>query len=112
LEKRRWWFRRFRARRREIIKNTAAHLANILYELGATDVFIGYPRDIKRDKPAEGNNSWPYWLTIKAIARAAENYGIAVYLVPEDGTSKVCARHGCEVQREPRAAWYGAPTGI
>jgi putative transposase len=53
---------------------------------------------------------WPYWEIAKAIARAAENYGIAVYLVPEESTSKVCARHGCEVVRKPRGlAWcpYG-----
>jgi putative transposase len=42
--------------------------------------------------------------------RAAENLGTAVYLVPEESTSKVCARHGCEVERKPRGlAWcpYG-----
>jgi putative transposase len=102
LEKRRWLYRRFRMRKRELIKNMAAHLAKMLYTLGVTDVYIGYPRDIKRDKPTEGNNAWPYWQTIEEIARAAENYGIAVYLVPEENTSKVCARHGCEVVREPR----------
>jgi putative transposase len=102
LEKRKWLYRRFRVRKRELIKNMAAHLAKTLRELGATDIFIGYPRDIKHDKPTENNNAWPYWQTIKEIARAAENYGIAAYLVPEENTSKVCARHGCEVQREPR----------
>jgi len=102
LEKRKWWFRRFRVRKRELIKNMAAHLAKMLRELGVTDVYIGYPRNIKLDKPTEGNNAWPYWQTIKEIARAAENYGIAAYLVPEENTSKVCARHGCEVVREPR----------
>jgi putative transposase len=102
LEKRKWWFRRFRVRKRELIKNMAAHLAKTLRELGATDIFIGYPRDIAHNKPTENNNAWPYWQTIKEIARAAENYGIAAYLVPEENTSKVCARHGCEVQREPR----------
>jgi putative transposase len=102
LEKRKWLYRRFRVRERELIKNMAAHLAKMLRELGVTDVYIGYPRNIKRDKPTEGNNAWPYWQTIEEIARAAENYGIAVYLVPEENTSKVCARHGCEVVREPR----------
>jgi putative transposase len=102
LEKRKWWFRRFRVRKRELIKNMAAHLAKLLRELGVTDIFIGYPRDIKRDKPTEGSNAWPYWQTIKEIARAAENYGIAAYLVPEENTSRICACHGCEVVREPR----------
>ena len=102
LEKRKWLYRRFRMRKRELIKNMAAHLAKMLYELGVTEVYIGYPRDIAHNKPAERNNAWPYWQTIEEIARAAENYGIAVYLVPEENTSKVCARHGCEVVRGPR----------
>jgi putative transposase len=102
LEKRKWLYRRFRMRKRELIKNMAAHLAKTLLELGVTEIYIGYPRDIKRDKPTENNNAWPYWQTIKEIARAAENFGIATYLVPEENTSKVCARHGCEVVREPR----------
>jgi putative transposase len=102
LEKRKWLFRRFRMRKRELIKNMAAHLAKMLYELGVTEIYIGYPRDIAHNKPAERNNSWPYWQTIREIARAAENYGIAVYLVPEENTSRICARHGCEVVREPR----------
>jgi putative transposase len=102
LEKRKWLYRKFRVRKRELIKNMAAHLAKMLRELGVTDVYIGYPRNIKRDKPTENNNAWPYWQTIREITRAAENLGIAAYLVPEENTSKVCARHGCEVVREPR----------
>ena len=102
LERRRWLYRRFRVRKREIIKNMAAHLAEMLRELGVTEVYIGYPRDIAHNKPAERNNAWPYWQTKKEIVRAAENYGIAAYLVPEENTSKTCARHGCEVVREPR----------
>jgi putative transposase len=89
-------------RKRELIKSTAAHIAKMLRELGVTDVHIGYPRNIKRDKPTENNNAWPYWQTIREIARAAENLGIAAYLVPEENTSRVCARHGCEVVRGPR----------
>jgi putative transposase len=102
LEKRKWLFRRYRVRKRELIKNMAAHLVKMLHTLGATEIYIGYPRDIAHNKPAERNNAWPYWQTIKEIARAAENYGIAAYLVPEENTSKTCARHGCEVVRGPR----------
>jgi putative transposase len=102
LEKRKWLYRRFRMRKRELIKNMAAHLAKTLRELGVTEIYIGYPRDIKRDKPTENNNAWPYWLVIKEIARATENLGIAVYSVPEENTSRICARHRCEVVRKPR----------
>jgi len=39
---------------------------------------------------------------MQEIAGAAENYGITVYAVPEDNTSKTCARHDCEIERQPR----------
>jgi transposase len=44
----------------------------------------------------------PYWLVMQEIAGAAENYGIAVYAVPEESTSSYCARYGCEIERQPR----------
>jgi len=37
-----------------------------------------------------------------ARATTLENRGIALFAVPEDGTSCVCARHGCGVTRGPR----------
>jgi putative transposase len=102
LEKRIFLYRQYRLRKQELIKNLAMHLAKTLLKLGVREIYIGYPRNINHDKPTEGNNTWPYWQTIKEIARAAENLGIAAYLVPEENTSKVCARHGYEVVREPR----------
>ena len=36
------------------------------------------------------------------LATTLENHGIAAFEIPEDSTSKVCARHGCEVVRKPR----------
>jgi putative transposase len=39
---------------------------------------------------------------MQEIAGAAENYGIAVYAVPEESTSSYCARYGCEIERQPR----------
>jgi putative transposase len=36
------------------------------------------------------------------LATTLENHGIPAFEIPEDGTSKKCARHGCEVQRGPR----------
>jgi putative transposase len=45
---------------------------------------------------------WSYRRLEQRIAVAAENRGIPAFEIPEDGTSKVCARHGCEVVRKPR----------
>jgi putative transposase len=36
------------------------------------------------------------------LATTLENAGIPVFAVSEDGTSKECAYHGCEVKRSPR----------
>ena len=72
--------------------------ARLCKELGVSAVFIGYPRGIARDKPGKGNtNLWSYRKLEQRIAVTAENRGISVFKVPEDNTSKVCARHGCEV---------------
>jgi putative transposase len=45
---------------------------------------------------------WSYRRLERRIAVAAENRGIPAFEISEDGTSKTCARHGCEVQRGPR----------
>ena len=80
-----------------------AHLANTLKALNIGVVFIGYPRNIARDKAGKGNtNMWGYKELITRMSITLENYGIAVFAVPEDGTSRLCARHGCEVVRMPR----------
>jgi len=102
LEKRRWLARRFKRRRAELIKNAAAHFAKLACALGVSEVYIGYPRYLSQDKPSENNAAWPYRKIVQEIACVAENFGIAVYAVPEDGTSKTCAYHGCKVVREPR----------
>jgi putative transposase len=36
------------------------------------------------------------------LATTLENHGIAAFAVSEDGTSRTCAWHGCEVKRSPR----------
>jgi len=102
LEKRRWFQRRYRRRKGELIKNMAAHLMKTLIEHGVTAVYIGYPRSINQDKANERNSSWPCWKVMIEIARCAENFGIAVYAIEESDTSKYCAYHGCEVERRPR----------
>jgi putative transposase len=90
-------------RREQIFANAAAHVVRICEELGVAVLLLGYPRGIAQDKPGKGNtNLWSYRKLERRIAVTAENRGIPAFEVPEDGTSKVCARHGCEVVRGPR----------
>jgi putative transposase len=72
-------------------------------ELNVAVLLLGYPRGVARDKPGKGNsNMWSYRRLVQRIAVAAENHGIPAFEIPEDGTSKKCARHECEVVRGPR----------
>jgi len=81
----------------------AAHLARKCSELNVGIVFIGYPRNIAQEKPGKGNtNLWSYQKLVQRLATTLENHGIAAFAVPEDGTSIICARHGCGVVRKPR----------
>ena len=53
---------------------------------------------------------WSYRKLKMRLATTFENHGIAAFEIPEDNTSKTCARHACEVTRKPRGlAWcpYG-----
>jgi putative transposase len=102
-EMRRRLYEKVKRRREQIFANAAAHLIRICEELGVAVLLLGYPRGIARDKPGKGNTSmWSYRRLEQRIAVAAENRGIPVFEIPEDGTSKTCARHGCEVVRKPR----------
>ena len=102
-EKRGWLYSRMKRRREQTFANLAAHMARELENRGVSVVFIGYPRNIAREKPGKGNsNAWSYWELITRMSVTLENHGIALFAVPENGTSKVCARHGCEMMRMPR----------
>jgi len=102
-EVRRRLYERRKRRREQIFANSAAHLVKMCEELGVAVLLLGYPRGVARDKPGKGNtNLWSYRKLEQRIAVAAENRGIPAFEIPEDGTSKKCARHGCEVVRGPR----------
>jgi len=86
-----------------LFANSAAHLAGVCLELNVSAVFIGGLRGIARDKPGKGNtNVWSYRKLKQRLATTLENHGIPAFEIPEDNTSKKCARHGCEVVRKPR----------
>ena len=102
-EKRQRLYEKMRRRREQVFANSAAHLIRVCEELGVAVLLLGYPRGVAQDKPGKGNtNMWSYRKLERRIAVTAENHGIPVFKVPEDNTSKECARHGCEVQRGPR----------
>jgi putative transposase len=102
-EMRRRFYEKRRRRRDQVFANSAAHLARMCLELKVSAVFIGGLRGIAHDKPSKGNtNMWSYQKLKMRLATTLENYGIAAFEIPEDDTSRVCARHGCEVVRKPR----------
>jgi putative transposase len=102
-EERRRLYDKRKRRREQIFANNAADLARRARELGVDTVFIGGLRGLAHDKPGKGNsNMWSYRELKQRLAITLENHGIAAFELPEDNTSKVCARHGCEVVRKPR----------
>jgi putative transposase len=101
-ERRRLYDKR-RRRRDQVFANMAADLARRARACGVDTVFIGGMRGLAHDKPGKGNtNMWSYRELKKRLAITFENHGIALFEIPEDNTSKVCARHGVEVVRKPR----------
>ena len=107
-------FRRLNRRRRRLFRklvrrmahlywNLANHMVRGLWELGVSKIYLGYPRDIVRER---GNklttNMWRYRELMDAIELKAQEYGIRVYEVLEYNTSNRCAVHGTKVARGPR----------
>jgi len=102
-EMRRRFYEKRKRHRDQLFANGVAHLIRMCEELGVAVLLLGYPRGVAQDKPGKGNtNLWGYRQLEQRIAVTAENHGIPVFEIPEDNTSKTCARHGCEVKRGPR----------
>ena len=90
-------------KRSQVLANMAAHVAQELATRGVSVAFVGYPKDTARDRAGKGDaNVRDCWKLMLRLAATLENYGIAAFEVPEEGTSKLCARHGCRVERMPR----------
>ena len=78
-------------------------MAHKCSELNVGVVLVGYPRGIAHERAGEENTDfWSYRRLLQRLATTLENRGIALFAVPKDGASRVCARHGCEVVRKPR----------
>jgi putative transposase len=102
-EERRRLYDKQRRRRDQVFANMAADLARRARALRVDTVFIGGLRGLAHDKPGKGNtNMWSYRKLKQRLAITLENHEIALFEISENGTSRTCARHGCEVVRKPR----------
>jgi len=102
-EERRRLFDKRKRRRGQTHANVAAHLKNEAIRRNVGIVLIGYPWGISQEKPGKGNtNMWSQRRQLLRLAITFENAGIPAFAVSEDGTSRECAYHGCEVVRKPR----------
>ncbi|ADY01906.1 transposase, IS605 OrfB family [Vulcanisaeta moutnovskia 768-28] len=94
---------KLRRRLLHLYRNLASHLIKKLHELGVSTIYLGYPFNIAQEN---GNkftvNMWSYRKLMEVIELKAQEYGIKVYEVLEYNTSKYCAYHGVEVNRQPR----------
>jgi len=86
-----------------LYRNFASHLMRELHERGVSIIYLGYPLNIAQQK---GNkftvNLWSYRELMNIIELKAQEYGMRVFEVIEYNTSKYCAYHGVEVERDPR----------
>ncbi|MCC6004361.1 MAG: transposase [Thermofilum sp.] len=102
-EERRRRFDKRRRRRDQTFDNVASHVRGEAVKRNIGIVFIGYPWYISQEKPGKGNvNMWGQRKLMLRLATTFENAGIPAFAVSEDGTSRKCAYHGCEVLRKPR----------
>jgi transposase len=96
-------FKKLTRRLLHLYRNFASHLLKALHERGVSIIYLGYPLNIAQDK---GNkftvNLWSYRELMGIIELKAQECGMRVFEVIEYNTSKYCAYHGVEVEREPR----------
>ena len=101
-EKRRL-FKKLIRRLLHLYRNFASHLLRELHELGVSTIYLGYPFNIAQQR---GNkftvNMWSYRKLMEVIELKAQEYGMRVFEVIEYNTSRICAYHGVEVERDPR----------
>ena len=100
---RRRLFKKLSRRLLHLYRNFASHLLKMLHERGVSIIYLGYPFNIAQDK---GNkftvNLWSYRKLMEVIELKAQEYGMRVFEVIEYNTSKYCAYHGVQVERDPR----------
>jgi len=102
MKKERIFFKLYR-RLLHYYRALASHLAEYLWSLGVSTVYLGYFYFISQDKGNKFTSSiWSYRKLIDAIVNKLYEYGIKTYLVVEYNTSRFCAYHGVKVDRKTR----------
>jgi putative transposase len=104
-----------RERLRHYYRTAIRFLARTLHEMGANEVFVGYPYLVSQDDGNEYNvNIWWFNKVIRWLGEVLEEYGIKLNVVNEYGTSKQCsicnANH--ENGRVKRGLYICPVTGI
>jgi len=88
-ELRRWLYEMRESHRDQTFANVAKHIARELKRHGVSIVFIGYPEV-------------SYCKLIQYLSTTLEDYDIAAFAVDEYLSSRICAWHGCNVERIER----------
>jgi putative transposase len=102
-------------RLRHYYRTAVRFLARTLHEMGANEVFVGYPYLVSQDDGNEYNtNVWWFNKVIRWLGEVLEEYGIKLNMVNEYGTSRQCsicnANH--ENGRVKRGLYVCPVTGI
>jgi putative transposase len=96
-EVRRRLYDKQRRRREQIFANMAAHLIKKCAWSCASALCSSRACAESRDKPGRGNtNMWGYRGLRQRLTVTLENHGITLFEIPENGASKVCARHAAK----------------
>ncbi len=91
----RMMYRKWRRQARRYINTAVRKLAEELYSIGVSTVYVGYPKLISQ---SNGNFNtvqvWSYWYLLRRLSEVLEEYDIKVVFVNEAHTSSYCPLHG------------------
>jgi putative transposase len=102
-------------RLRHYYRTAVRFLARTLHEMGANEVFVGYPYMVSQDDGNEYNvNIWWFNKVIRWLGEVLQEYGIRFNIVNEYGTSRQCSI--CNMKHEngrvKRGLYVCESTGI
>ncbi len=82
-------------RLRHLYRTAIRSLVGMLWELGVSKAYMGYPLYLSQDSGNEYNtNIWWFRMIARWLEEVLEEYGIELYLAPEDYTSLECSLCG------------------
>jgi len=102
-------------RLRHYYRTAVRFLARTLHEMGANEVFVGYPYMLSQNNSNEYNaNIWWFNKVIRWLGEVLQEYGIRFNIVNEYGTSRQCSI--CNMKHEngrvKRGLYVCESTGI